>query len=101
MLKEEKIAALAKQARVKIYELGITNVEIKIGDGKRGWPEHAPYRGIVVAADAAEIPPALVEQLAEGGRIVLPIVGEMTRGTKIKGKMKWENFGLFSFVPLV
>lgn len=97
----EMITQLAKQAGKIISDLAITNIEIKVGDGKLGWPEHAPYAAIIVAADAADVPPALIEQLAEGGRIVLPLNSEMQRGIKSNGEMAWEAFGSFSFVPLV
>lgn len=97
----EMIKRLANQARKVIADLGVRNIEIKVGDGKLGWPEHAPYAGIIVAADAADVPPALIEQLAEGGRIVLPLNSEMQRGIKSNGEMTWESFGSFSFVPLV
>lgn len=90
----EIIGGLARQTKLE-------NVEIKIGDGKLGWPHHAPYRAIIVAADAQEVPLALIDQLAENGRIVIPVRGEMQRGIKINGQMQWESFGSFSFVPLV
>jgi protein-L-isoaspartate(D-aspartate) O-methyltransferase len=65
----ERIAALAEQARARLPR----SVHVKVGDGTQGWPEHAPYDGIAVAAAAAEPPPALLEQLAPGGRLVIPI----------------------------
>ena len=97
----ETVRQLADQARQVIADLKVGNIKIKVGDGKLGWPDHAPYQGIIVAADATEIPPALVEQLAEGGRIVIPVNSEMQRGIKSNGEVAWESFGSFSFVPLV
>ncbi len=102
----ERIPELARQAEIRIQKsLGlqqdIRNVRIKIGDGKKGWKKYAPYDGIIVAADADKVPPALVEQLAEGGRLVIPVQGVMKKGTKVSGEMKWESFGNFVFVPLV
>lgn len=97
----EIIPELVRAARVRIRELGVGNVRIKMGDGKRGWKRYAPYDGIIVAAEAQEIPQALLEQLAEKGEIVIPVRGVMKKGTKMKGKMKWENFGNFVFVPLI
>jgi protein-L-isoaspartate(D-aspartate) O-methyltransferase len=65
----ERIPALAEQARARLPR----SVHVKVGDGTKGWPEHAPYDAIVVAAAAAEPPTALLEQLAPGGRLVIPI----------------------------
>ena len=69
----EIISELAKSARHRLSELGFKNVEIKVGDGYYGWPEHAPYDGIIVTAAAPEIPPPLIEQLKPGGRMVIPV----------------------------
>ncbi len=72
----ERIAALADAARRRLAGLGYGNVEVHVADGRTGWPEAAPYDGILVAAAAREIPEALVEQLAPGGRLVIPVGGE-------------------------
>jgi protein-L-isoaspartate(D-aspartate) O-methyltransferase len=69
----ERIPELAASARVTLRELGYGNVFVLTGDGCEGWPEHAPYDGILVAAAASSIPQALREQLADGGRMVIPI----------------------------
>ncbi len=69
----ETVPELAAQAAERLKRLGILNVEVKHGDGNLGWPEHAPYDGIIVTAAAAGVPPALVQQLATGGRLVIPI----------------------------
>ena len=69
----ERHAALAAQATATIARLGYTNAQILVGDGSRGLAEHAPYDVILVSAAAAELPPALLEQLAEGGRMMIPI----------------------------
>lgn len=70
----ERIAALLEQARVRILrELRLRNVRMKHVDGREGLPEAAPYDAIVMAAAAPEAPPALIEQLAPGGRMVLPL----------------------------
>lgn len=69
----EFIAELGEQALVKLHSLGYNNVEVCIGDGNKGWPEHAPYDGIIVTAAAKHIPHALIEQLKPGRRLVIPI----------------------------
>lgn len=69
----EIIVPLAEQAASRLAELGYGGVQVRAGDGALGWPEHAPYAGIIVTAAAASIPPALVEQLRIGGRLVVPL----------------------------
>jgi protein-L-isoaspartate(D-aspartate) O-methyltransferase len=64
---------LAERAARDLARLGYANVHVKAGDGYRGWPEHAPFDAIVVTAAPDHVPPALVEQLAKGGRMVLPV----------------------------
>jgi protein-L-isoaspartate(D-aspartate) O-methyltransferase len=69
----EIVAELGMQARAKLLEMGYNNVSVKIGDGWDGWPEHAPYDAIIVTAAPEDIPPALVQQLKPGGKIVIPL----------------------------
>ena len=69
----EIVPALGERAADTLRALGYANVETRVGDGYYGWPEHAPFDGIVVTAAASHIPPPLVEQLAPGGRMVIPI----------------------------
>ena len=69
----ERIDALAAVARRTLEELGYTNVHLRTGDGHAGWPEHAPYDRILGAAAAASVPSALVEQLVDGGILVIPV----------------------------
>jgi protein-L-isoaspartate(D-aspartate) O-methyltransferase len=69
----EIIPALANQARERLRRLHYNNVHVKHGDGYYGWPEHAPYDAIIVTAAAEHIPPPLIEQLKDGGRLVIPI----------------------------
>ena len=68
----ERIAPLADEARARLAAAGYANVEVRVGDGSLGVPEHAPFDAIAVAAAAPVVPPALYAQLAEGGRLVLP-----------------------------
>lgn len=69
----EILPELAARARTALDELGYDSVKTKVGDGYYGWAEHAPYRAIIVTAAADHVPPALVEQLAPGGMIVIPV----------------------------
>ena len=69
----ERHAALADAARDLLVRLGYTNVTVIVGDGSQGFPKAAPYDAIIVSAAAPEVPPALVTQLAEGGRMILPV----------------------------
>jgi len=87
----EIVEPLGKQARERLEELGYKNVQVMIGDGYKGWPEHAPFDGIMVTAAPETIPQPLVQQLKDGGRLVIP-VGEyhqelqvvMKKGDKIE-----------------
>ena len=72
----ERHASLAEAARQRLEALGYTNVEVRVGDGSRGWPEAAPFDAILVAAGAPDVPDALKRQLAIGGRLVIPVGGE-------------------------
>lgn len=101
----ERIAELAEDARRRLRELGFGGIEIRVGDGSKGWPEQAPFERILVAACAPAVPEALVQQLAPGGRMVLP-VGEMlsqslTRVERRPGGIHTEVLCGCVFVPLV
>lgn len=69
----EVVETLATQARERLQEMGYHNIETRSGDGYLGWPEHAPYDGIIVTAGAAHVPPPLEEQLKPGARLVIPV----------------------------
>lgn len=69
----ERIPELAESAAQRLARLGYANVHVRCGDGSLGWPEQAPFDGVIVTAAAAEIPAALVEQLARGGRMAIPV----------------------------
>jgi protein-L-isoaspartate(D-aspartate) O-methyltransferase len=98
---------LAAQARARLVELGIANVELRAGDGTRGLREHAPFDAILVSAAAERIPPALEQQLALGGRLLVPVgphrgSQSLVRVTR-RGAEDWERRELceVQFVPLV
>lgn len=69
----EIIPALAQRAELDLRRLGIAGVRVREGDGHGGWPEEAPFDGIIVAAAPAEIPPALFDQLGPNGRLIIPV----------------------------
>lgn len=99
----EIIAPFYEEARIRLQKLGFHNVHFKHGDGCQGWPEAQPFDKIIVAAGTEEIPAALVEQLKEGGRIVIPIgFGEqdLVLGKKEKGVLITKQLIPVRFVPL-
>ena len=81
-------------------------LQVQVGDGRLGWPEHAPYDGIIVTAAATDVPPALAGQLAEGGRLVIPVGASSWDQSlwlieKIRGHLRRELLAEVRFVPLV
>lgn len=102
----ERLPIVAKDAAARLNRLGYSRVHCRPADGTLGWKEHAPYEGIVVTAGGNSMPQPLLEQLAPGGRIVMPI-GDLTGGqvmyrfTKLPNELRVENLGAFSFVPLI
>jgi len=101
----ERIAPLMKKARDTLWELGIKTVGFKHSDGGWGWPEHAPYDGILAAAAPAEIPEALLEQMAVGGVMVIPVglegMQELHRVTRTEQGFEDEVIERVSFVPFL
>jgi protein-L-isoaspartate(D-aspartate) O-methyltransferase len=89
-----------------LRELGFNNVQVLAGDGTLGWPEHAPYDGIVVTAEGPSIPKALQAQLTIGGRLIIPI-GALNRQHLMRvirhseTEFEQENLGEVRFVPLI
>jgi len=100
----EFIPELSAQAEKVLQELGFTNIHIHSGDGSLGWPEAAPYDGILVAAAAPSLPQPLMDQLAEGGRIILPVGSRGFQQLEIwerrRKKFKHEASIPVAFVPL-
>ena len=103
----ERHPSLAREARERMERLGYRNVEVLHGDGTLGWPEHAPYDAIVVAAGAPEVPPALLDQLAANGRLVIPVGPNLLTQNLVRvrrrpdGTVVRENLGGVRFVPLI
>ncbi len=103
----ERIPELARAAQQRLGEMGYDNVETRCSDGYLGWPEKAPFDGIVVTAAAPGVPPALLEQLKPDGRMVIPIglpcshqeLMLVTRGQQ--GKTDTRNILGVAFVPMV
>lgn len=101
----ERIPELAVEARAALESVGIANVTVLVADGSLGWTPQAPYGGIVVGAAGPEIPAPLVNQLADGGRLVIPVdTGsgqELWRVTKTGDQTSRERLGDARFVPLL
>ncbi len=102
----ERFEKLSRSASIMLDELGYDNVTYRIGDGTKGWPEEAPFDGILAAAASEKIPPALLEQLAPGGKLVIP-VGDMGGQELLviskdsRGNINRESLGGCRFLPLV
>lgn len=101
----ERIETLAEVARALLDKLGFDNIEVVVGDGSKGLPEHAPFDAIIVTAGSPGVPAALVEQLAPGARLVIPVGTEsmqmLTVITREDGEVKRRQVGSCVFVPLV
>ena len=102
----ERIAPLQQRARNLLYELRLTNVRYQHSDGNWGWKKHAPYDGIIVTAAPENVPPELLEQLADGGRLVIPTGGQgqaqrLRLVTRQGDEFNETLLEAVSFVPLV
>jgi protein-L-isoaspartate(D-aspartate) O-methyltransferase len=101
----ERIPAVAKLARSNLSALGFSNVEIITSDGTLGYPENAPYNGIIITAATPSVPRPLIEQLAEHGRLVAPVGGrdvqELVVLSKHNGIISQKLHGGVRFVPLI
>ena len=102
----ERRPALGEAARARLARLGYDNIALHIGDGTRGWPEAAPFDAIIVSAGGRPIPPALKDQLAVGGRLVMPVGGfggqRLLKLTRRSGtEFDEEDLGAVVFVSLV
>ncbi len=101
----ERLSVLAERALRILDGLHCSNVVVRVGDGTRGWPEEAPFDAILVAASSPTIPHVYVEQLREGGRLVMPVGDEGTqrlvRVTRRAGSVSTEVLGYCRFVKLI
>ena len=101
----ERLLPLLRRARSLLRSLELYNVQLRHGDGWQGWKKHAPYGGILVTAAPEFVPPALLEQLDEGGRLVIPVGPrgrqELLEITREGERFERRSLGLVSFVPLI
>lgn len=96
---------LAKKAQERLARLGYGNVHVRVGDGYRGWPEHAPFDAIMVTASAEKIPEPLLDQLSEGGRLIMPLgrapySQDLTLVTKRDGRFQTSVLAEVAFVRM-
>ena len=102
----EIIESLGERARTLLGKMGYENIFVKIGDGYKGWPDEAPFDAIIVTCAPEDIPPALIEQLKEGGRMIIPVgsvggVQELIRVVKKGDRIKTEDVLPVRFVPMI
>jgi len=101
----ERIPELLRKTKQRLRQLDIYNVKFRLADGWEGWPKYGPYDGIIVAAAAAELPQKLLEQLAPGGRLIVPVgpsgAQELTMVVRRDDHFEQRSLGGVSFVPLV
>jgi protein-L-isoaspartate(D-aspartate) O-methyltransferase len=101
----ERLPRLAERARATLEASGVDNVWVRVGNGALGWPDQAPFDRILVAAGGPSIPPPLVAQLAEGGRMVLPVGNTddqvLTLVERVGGEVRTRTCGECKFVKLV
>ncbi|NJY61788.1 protein-L-isoaspartate(D-aspartate) O-methyltransferase [Salinimicrobium sp. CDJ15-81-2] len=100
----ETVEPLAERARETLTEMGYDNIHFRVGDGYHGWEEHAPFDAIIVTAAPEEIPPRLVEQLKEGGKMVIPVGPSANQHLKLiekkkNGKITTKELLPVRFVP--
>jgi len=101
----ERIRELQLKTRQRLLDLGLHNVQLKPGDGWEGWPKYAPYDGIIVTAAATELPEKLLQQLAPGGRMIIPVgpmgCQDLLQVTRMNDHFEEVSLGAVSFVPLI
>jgi protein-L-isoaspartate(D-aspartate) O-methyltransferase len=102
----EYIKSLGTRAQELFKQMNYSNIHVKIGDGYKGWPKYAPFNAIIVTCAPEKIPEPLIQQLSEGGRIIVPVgkefsVQELVRGVKVKGKLETKTTLPVRFVPMI
>ena len=101
----ERIPELLRKTKQRLRQLDIHNVRFRLGDGWDGWPKYGPYDGVIVAAAAPELPEKLLEQLAPGGRLIMPVgpsgSQQLTTVLRLADRFEQMSLGGVSFVPLV
>jgi protein-L-isoaspartate(D-aspartate) O-methyltransferase len=101
----EIVEVLGKRAANLLNTLGYENIEVKVGDGYKGWPEYAPFDAIIVTCSPTQVPQPLQDQLTEGGRMVIPVgrrdAQELVLLTKQEGKLQQQHIIPVRFVPMV
>lgn len=102
----EIFEGLGLRAERDLKSLGYKNIQVRIGDGYEGWPDAAPFDAIIVTASPEQIPQPLIDQLAEGGRMIIPVgeerkVQQLILGEKIKGKFRTRFISSVRFVPFL
>ena len=103
----ERYPDLLRDAEARFAELGLSNITARAGDGTLGWPEQVPFERILVTAAAADVPAPLVDQLATGGVMVVPVDDGTDEGRRLiqvrrtGGGAETEDLGVVKFVPLV
>ena len=101
----ERVGSLLEAARKRLASLGVANVRFRHDDGHRGWPGQAPFDGIIVSAAPDRVPEVLLEQLASGGRLVMPVGSagfqNLVRVTNMPSGFEQENLCRVSFVPML
>lgn len=101
----ERIEPLLDKTRKRLRDLKLKNISLKLADGNYGWPEYAPYEGIITTAATDQVPPELLKQLAEGGVMIIPVGGERFQELqvyrKLGGEIHKETCEAVRFVPLL
>jgi protein-L-isoaspartate(D-aspartate) O-methyltransferase len=101
----ERIEALYLEAKQRLEAMRYTNIHVRYGDGREGWPEQAPFDGIIVTAGAMDLPDNLLKQLADGGRLVIPVGERISQRllviTRNKDKFITDEYDPVIFVPLL